>query len=215
MRVLNRVGPFVVLAAGPLLVSGLPFAHFAESLLATIVAAGIAVLLAAVVMRPGIARRGTVVALADFRRPWVVSFGALLFMMLLRFDTPSTAVRIAMIVAAIAIAALLAVDARALVQLRRFVRVDSGRMRPRTEESPPLGPATVVYDFGFGDGEREELAPAVAMYREREQVLRVVRGSAATARQALLHCVGFDLAVGLPPLVALGAIVAALRIYPY
>lgn len=215
MRSLNRVGPFAVLAAGPLLVGGLPFTHVAEGVLATMLAVGMAALLAAIVMRPGIARPGTVVELADRRRPWLTAFGALLFMSLLRFDSPSTAVRVAMLVAGVAVAGSLIIDVRALLRLGRFVRADRARMRPRTGESPPLSPSTVVYDFGFGDGEREELAPAVAMYRERERVVRVVRGSAATAMRSLRHCIAFDLAVGLPPLVAFAAAIAALRIYPY
>ena len=215
MPSLNRVGPFAVLAVGPLMVGGLPFTHVAEGVLATIVAVGIAALLAVIVMRPGLARRGTVVELAERRRPWLVAFGALLFILLFRLETPSTAVRLGMLVSVVAVAASLASDVRALLQLRRFVRTDGGRLRPRTGESPPLSPTTVIYDFGFGDEEREELAPAVAMYRERERVVRLLRGSAATARESLAHCVAFDLAVGVPPLVALGAILSALRVFPY
>jgi hypothetical protein len=215
MRSMNRVGPFAVLAAGPLLVGGMPFTHVVEGVLATMLAIGMAALLAAVVMRPGIARRGTVVELADRRRPWLVVSGALLFMSLLRLDSPSTTLRVAMLVAGVVIAATLLLDVRALVRLQRFIRADGTRLRPRTEDSPPIGAATQVYDFGFGDGEREELAPALAIYRERERVVRVVRGSAATARESLLQCVAFDLAVGLPPLAALAAILWAMRIFPY
>ena len=75
------------------------------------------------------------------------------------------------------------VDIIALLRLRRGVGVE--RLRVRTPTSPPIDRATVIIDFGLGDGEQQELAPPAAAYRERDRVVRVARGSLSDARRAL------------------------------
>ena len=195
----RAIGPFVVLAAGPVVVSGSTPEHAIEGLLATFVALAMVVPLVAVGVRPGRARPGSLVGGADRRRPWLIAFASTLFMSLLRFDSPTPAVRAAMLGAAAAIAVGLAVDVRALVRLRRAM-AGAERLRPRTAESPPIDGRTAIYDFGVGDSEREELAPAAAVYRERERVVRVVRGSRAAAERALFYWIAFDIAVALPTL---------------
>jgi uncharacterized membrane protein YhaH (DUF805 family) len=209
----RRIGPFAVLAAGPVVVSGSTPEHAIEGLLATFVALAMVVPLVAVTVRPGRARPRSLVGGADRRRPWLIAFASTLFVSLLRFDSPTATVRAAMLVAAAAIAGGLAIDVRALMRLRRAM-AGAERLRLRTAESPPIDARTAVYDFGVGDGEREELAPAAAVYRERERVVRVVRGSRAAAERALFYWIAFDIAVALPTLLTLAA-VSATRIYPY
>lgn len=210
----RAIGPFVVLAAGPVVVSGSTPAHGIEALLATFVALAMVVPLVAVSARPGRARPGSLVGGADQRRPWLIAFATTLFISLLRFDSPTPTLRAAMFIAAAAIAVGLAVDVRALVRLRRAMS-GAERLRLRTAESPPTDARTAIYDFGVGDSEREELAPAAAVYRERERVVRVVRGSRAAAERALFYWIAFDIAVALPTLLTLAAVSATTRIYPY
>jgi len=209
----RAIGPFVVLAAGPVVVSGSTPEHAIEGLLATFVALAMVVPLVAVTVRPGRARPGSLVGGADRRRPWLIAFASTLFVSLLRFDSPTPTVRAAMLVAAAAIAVGLAVDVRALVRLRRAM-AGAERLRLRTAESPPIDARTAIYDVGVGESEREELAPAAAVYRERERVVRVVRGSRAAAERALFYWIAFDIAVALPTLLTIAA-VSATRIYPY
>ncbi|HEX9103706.1 MAG TPA: hypothetical protein VF997_15960, partial [Polyangia bacterium] len=159
------------------------------------------------------ARRGSLVGGADERRPWLSAFGSTLVALLLRFETPTPSVRAAMLVAAGAIACGLFADVRALVRLGRAM-AGAERLRLRTADSPPLATSTAIYDFGVGDEEREELAPPAAIYRERERVVRVVRGSRAAAQRALFHWIAFDVAVALPTLLTLAAM-GTIRIYPY
>jgi hypothetical protein len=100
------------------------------------------------------------------------------------------------------IAALLLVDVRALLRLHRGLARPEA-LRPVTPASSPPDRATLIVDFGLGDETREELAPAAAVYRERERVVRLVRGSLPAARGALARGVAFDLLVLLPSLAAI------------
>ena len=208
----RNIGPFAVLGAGPVVV-GAGGHHGIEAMVATLATLAMVVPLVAVSARPGNARAGSLVAAADRRRPWLIAFASTLFVSLLRFDSPTTLVRGAMIVAAAAIAVGLAADLRALLRLR-VALAGAERLRLRTPTSPPIDAATVVHDFGVGDEEREELAPPAAVYRDRERVVRVVRGSRAAAERALFYWIAFDVAVALPTLLTLAA-VSATRIYPY
>jgi hypothetical protein len=209
----HRLGPFAVLAAGPFVVGGATFEHAVEGVLALLLTVGMMVPLVAVTLHPGRARPRSLVGGADRRRPWLIACAAMLFMLLLRFDSPATSVRLAMALAAGAIVLGLVADARALWRLMRGM-AGGERLRPRTADSPPLDARTAVYDFGVGDEEREELAPPAAIYRERERVVRVVRGSRAAAQRAMLQWIAFDVAVALPTLLTLAA-VTAIEIYPY
>jgi hypothetical protein len=215
MRLLNRLGPFAVLAAGPLLVGGLPPTHVVEGVLAVILALAMVVPLVVVTVSPGRARLGSLVDGADRRRPWLIALGTTLFSSLLRaIDTPTPMVRAVMFVAGAAIVLALTIDVLALVRLRRGLG-GIARLRLRTDSSPPIDATTAIYDFGLGDEEREELAPPAAIYRERERVVRVVRGSRAAAEQALLHWIAFDAAIVLPTLVTLAAAMQAAHMYAY
>jgi hypothetical protein len=212
-KIANRLGPFAVLAAGPVLVGGLPLSHVAEGVVATLVMLGMMVPLVSIMLHPGTARPTSIVGGVDRRRPWLIAFSSLLFMLLLRYDSATTAVRAAMLVAGAAIALGLASDVRALMRLGRAM-AGAERLRLRTFDSPPIDATTAIYDFGVGDDEREELGPPVAIYRERERVVRVVRGSRRAARLALGQWIAFDVAVVLPALLTIAAL-CTLRIYPY
>jgi hypothetical protein len=215
MRQLNRLGPFAVLAVGPALVGGLPPAHFVEGALAMILAVAMLVPLVVVTVSPGRARRGSLVDGADRRRPWLIAIATTLFASLLRaVDASTPTVRAVMLVAGAAIAVALSVDVRARLRLRRGL-AGAERLRERTPDSPPIDAATAIYDFGLGDEEQEELAPPAAIYRERERVVRVVRGSRAAAEQALLHWIAFDVAILLPTLLTLAAATQAAHMYAY
>jgi hypothetical protein len=215
MRLLNRLGPFAVLAAGPVLVTDLPPTHVVEGVVATILALAMLGPLIAVSLSPGRARRGSLVGGADRRRPWLIAFGTTLFASLLRvIDASTPNVRLVMLVAGAAIAVALTIDVLALFKLRRGL-AGAERLRLRTESSPPVDASTATYDFGLGDEELEELAPPPAIYRERERVVRVVRGSRATAEQALLHWIAFDVAIVLPTLLTLAAATHAAHMYAY
>jgi len=213
MRIANRLGPFAVLAAGPILVGGVPFTHVAEGVVATLVMLGMLVPIVALNLHPGEARPHSLVGGADRRRPWLIAFGSLLFMLLLRFDSATTAVRVAMLGAGAAITLALIEDLRGLFGVGRAM-AGAERLRLRTPESPPIDGETALYDFGLGDEEREELAPPAAIYRERERVVRLVRGSRAAARRALGQWIAFDVVMVLPALVTIAALLAV-HIYPY
>jgi hypothetical protein len=213
MKLANRLGPFAVLAAGPILVGGVPFTHVAEGVVATLVMLGMLVPLVAVMVNPGVARPHSLVGGADRRRPWLIAFGSLLFILLLRFDSATTAVRAAMLLAGGGIAFALVEDVRGLLRLGRAM-AGAERLQLRTPDSPPIDGETALYDFGVGEEEREELAPPAAIYRERERVLRLVRGSRGAARRALGQWIAFDMVMVLPAVVTIAALLA-LRIYPY
>jgi len=213
MKIANRAGPFAVLAAGPILVGGVPFTHVAAGVVATLVMLGMLVPLVSVTLNPGLARPHSLVGGADRRRPWLIAFSSLLFVLLLRFDSPTTLVRAAMLVSGGAIAVALAEDLRALWRLGRAM-AGAERLSLRTIDSPPIDATTAVYDFGVGDEEREELGAPPAVYRERERVVRLVRGSRVAARRALGHWIAFDLVMVLPALVTLGALLTV-RFFPY
>ncbi len=213
MRALaKRSGPIAALAAGPI-VAASGADHAVEGALALLLALGMLGPLIVVTLRPGTARAGSIVAGADARRPWLIAFGTTLFALLVRYDSPTTTVRLTMLVAAIAVAVALSADLRALVRLARAMS-GAERLRLRTPASPPIDTATAFYDFGVGDEEREELAPPAAIYRERERVVRVVRGSRAEALRVLFYWIAFDVAVALPTLLTVGAL-SAFRVYPY
>lgn len=209
----NRLGPFALLAAAPFVVAGMPPAHLIEGVLATLLTAAMMVPLVAVTLHPAAARRGSLVGAAERRRPWLIAFATTLFMSLLRFDSPTPTVRATMALAGGALALGLAADVRALWRLMRGL-AGARWLQLRTAASPPLDAHTVVYDFGVGDEEREELAPPAAIYRERERVVRVVRGTRGSAQRALLRGIAFDVAIVLPTLLTL-ALVTAIDVYPY
>jgi hypothetical protein len=209
------IGPLAVLAAGPLLVGGLPPAHVAEAILATLVAAGMLAPLGDVMRIAGRARSGSLVDAADRRRPWVVALATTLMLLMLRLPTrlePATSPMTGALVVVIgAIVLVLLADLVALLRLRRLL-ADGRGLRSRTPESPPVDRVTNVLDFGVGDGDREELAPPRAVYRERERVVRLVRGSRRDAERVLRRSIVFDLAVLVPTLVLLGAACTANQI---
>jgi hypothetical protein len=215
MRLLNRVAPFLLLAAGPVIVGALPPPKYAEGIFATLLSLAMLAPLSVVTKNPGRARRGSIVDGADRRRPWLIALGTTLFVLLLRaIDGPEPTARTAMLVAGGGMLWLLSLDARALFRLGRGL-AGAERLRVRTADSPPIDAGTTIYDFGLGDDELEELAPAAAMYRERERVVRVVRGSQATARRAMLHGVVFDVAVALPTVLTLAAALSVAHMYAY
>ncbi len=214
MRSWNRVGPVALLAAGPFIVSGLTAGELAVGVLATIVPLALAVPVLQIGGIAGRARPGSLVDRADRRRPWLVALGALLLLSLMRFDSPVNAVRVTQLLASGALVAVLAYDVRALLLLRPGVE-RAGRLRPRTPDSPPIDARTVVRDFGLGDEELEELEPPAAIYRERERVVRVVRGSRPAAVRALVGWIVFDLALGLIVLLVTAAALGAEHMYAY
>jgi hypothetical protein len=207
MRWLNRVGPFAVLAAGPIAVAATPPGRPVEGVLGAVLAFALLLPLADASRTIGRARPGSLVDGADWRRPWLIALSAALLVLPLGVGAPAMIVP-ALLLTGGAITIVLAIDVRALVRLRRGL-AGSERLRARTADSPPIDGATAVYDFGLGDGEREELAPPAAIYRERERVLRIVRGSHAEAQRALVRGIVLDVIVPLPGVIALAGVLAA------
>jgi hypothetical protein len=126
----------------------------------------------------------------------------------MRLEPGASSTIAALFVVGGAIVLVLIADLGALLRLRRLL-ADDRTLRPRTADSPPVDSATDVLDFGVGAEEREELAPPRAVYRERERVARLVRGSRRDAQRALAHLIAFDLVVVVPALAVLGGVYAA------
>jgi hypothetical protein len=205
MRWLERTGPYALLATGPFIVATSPPGRPVEGVIGGIFALAMLLPLLDMTRIVGRARRGSLVDGMDRRRPWQVALTGTVLVLLLGLGAPTAAVPAVMALGLAATVALFVVDVRALVWLRRGLAAEA-RLRPRTAESPPVERTTAIYDFGVGTEEREELAPAVAMYRERERVVRLVRGSHAEAKRALARGIALDIALITLPLFPLGAL---------
>lgn len=151
-----------------------------------------------VARRIGRARLGSIVDRADRR---AVFCATLVVASLASVLTPTGAlgpgrVNIFRPLAAVAFALiLLAIDIGALVRacaaLKQSIAV--------TLADTPLAPApekrargATIVDFGLGDEEVEEVAHEGAVYREQKRTLRVFRGSAAQAQDALAWMIAAD-----------------------
>jgi hypothetical protein len=203
----NRIGPFVLLALAPAVVWVTPPQNAVAGIVAIIGAVGMLLPLREVVIAPRLARAGSLVDDAARRRPWLIALAAALFHLTLRIGEPSAVLSVARLVVAGALTLIVALDVRALVRLGRGL-VGSARLRPRTSSSPPVDDHTVVHDFGLGEEEEEELAPPAAVYRERERVVRLVRGSRQAATSALAQSIALAIAAALPTVFVFFAVVA-------
>lgn len=79
---------------------------------------------------------------------------------------------------------LLAADAAALVRTR-LAAADLARMVDAAESDPVEPAAASVLDLGLGAASHVEKAPSPTVYRARERVLRIIRGSPAEAEKAI------------------------------
>ena len=211
---LHRAGPLALLVFTLFLVAGVTFGQLTATTLAAIVVLAMVMPIVELGKIAGRARAGSLVDGADRRRPWLVALAGALLMSLLRFDSATPLLYAGQLAIGIAIAVMLGLDLVGLFQLRRGL-VGGARLQPRSAVSPPIDGATIVYDFGVGDEELEELAAPVAVYRERERVVRVVRGSRRAAVHALVGWIVFDVAVALITLAVFAATVCAPELYPY
>jgi len=211
---LHRAGPLLLLVFTLFVMAGETFGQETASILATIVTVALVMPIFELGKIAGRARAGSLVDAADRRRPWLVGLAGALLMSLLRFDSTTPLLLAEQVAVGLAIVVMLGLDLAGLARLRHGL-VGRSRLRARTAASPPIDATTSVYDFGVGDEELEELQPSSAVYRERERVVRVVRGSRRAAVHALAGWVVFDVAAALIVLVAFVAVVFAPAVYPY
>jgi hypothetical protein len=160
---------------------------------ATLFAAGVLLPLGRLMCETVPARPGSIVGAASRRRALLIALGG----SAMTLFVASGAQVVACLMLAVLVAGI-ALDLHALVAVARPLAAVE-RLRRRTPSSPPTDGETEILDYGIGEEELEELGPSALVYRERERVVRLVRGSPAAARRALLIFILFDVGVALPP----------------
>jgi hypothetical protein len=151
-----------------------------------------------VARRVGRARVGSIVDRADRRAVFcatgAVSSLAFLFTSQIPLGSGTFIITPSLALAVCALL-LLAIDVRALLgacaALKESVAVTLADA-PATPAPEKRGPRATVVDFGLGDEEVEEVAHEGAAYREQKRTLRVFRGSAEQAQDALAWMIAAD-----------------------
>jgi len=163
--------------------------------------------------RVGRAGHGSLVDAADRRGPWAAAFLAIALGALLSLpDHGGTAPVLLTWLAVFGLVALSMLDLESLGRLRRVTAMAATMRRRERLEPHVVAVDALAVDVGIGDESWDEVVPAADPYRDTDRPVRVVHGSPAQARIALLGALRRDALALIVVLAALAIQTSFLRI---
>jgi hypothetical protein len=163
--------------------------------------------------RVGRAGLGSIVDSADRRGPWAATFVTIALGALLALpDHGGTAPLLLTWLAVFGLVALCMLDLEAIGRLRHVAAMTQGMHRRERLEPHMVAVDAEAVDVGIGDESWDEVVKAASPYRETDRLVRVVHGSPAQARAALIAAIRRDVIAFVVVLAALSMQMSFVRV---